>query len=194
MSAGELYISNLDVNTDSQAALLSAMIQSTNDKKSVITIQRAADSRKFARFYVTGGTNNNGWWDYQISYIDGTVLSWTYNEAVEIIVAPIGDRGLIGPTGAQGVPGVGVPSGGLVGQLLRKLSGSDYDTEWVDPEAVQDVSLTELTDVNLSTLADGQVLLYNEATNTWLPASPNSLPQSAENLSGTIEGGTATTF
>lgn len=194
MSATELYLSDADVNTDSQSSILAAMIQSTNDRKAVITLQRASDPRKFARFYVTGGTNNSGWWDYQIAYIDGTILSWIYNEAVELIVAPIGDRGLSGPTGAQGAPGVGVPAGGLVGQILRKLSGGDYDTEWVDAEAVQDVSMTELTDVNVSSVVDGQVLIYNEATHTWLPASPTTLPQLGDNLSGTIEGGTATTF
>jgi hypothetical protein len=31
--------------------------------------------------------------------------------------------------------GVGVPTGGTTGQVLAKNSGSDYDTEWVDPAA-----------------------------------------------------------
>lgn len=30
----------------------------------------------------------------------------------------------------QGIPGVGVPAGGSTGQVLVKLSGSDYDTGW----------------------------------------------------------------
>jgi len=32
--------------------------------------------------------------------------------------------------GPQGATGAGVPTGGSTGQVLRKASGSDYDTEW----------------------------------------------------------------
>ena len=32
-----------------------------------------------------------------------------------------------------GIPGPGVPAGGLPGQLLSKASGTDYDGAWVDP-------------------------------------------------------------
>jgi hypothetical protein len=32
--------------------------------------------------------------------------------------------------GPQGIPGVGVPTGGSALQVLRKASGTDYDTEW----------------------------------------------------------------
>lgn len=45
-------------------------------------------------------------------------------------------RGATGPQGPQGNPGVngiGVPAGGLTGQILQKVSGDDYDTEWVTP-------------------------------------------------------------
>ena len=34
--------------------------------------------------------------------------------------------------GADGAPGVGVPTGGTAGQVLAKVSDTDYDTEWVD--------------------------------------------------------------
>ncbi len=194
MSATEIYISSTDLATDSQAALLQTLIQSTNGYKSVVTFQKVSDPRKTSRFYVTGGTDNSGWWDFQIEYIGGTALGWTYNEQVDILVAPIGDAGLVGPTGATGPSGEGVPTGGLAGQILRKTSDSDYATEWVDPEAVQDVALNELTDVDLTSLTDGQVLVYNQLNNEWLPADPENLPQSTNSLFGTIEGGSASTF
>lgn len=38
---------------------------------------------------------------------------------------------LRGPAGEDGSDGVGVPPGGLSGQVLAKASDSDYDTEWV---------------------------------------------------------------
>lgn len=40
------------------------------------------------------------------------------------------DSTVTGPTGATGATGAGVPAGGTSGQILRKLTGSDYDTEW----------------------------------------------------------------
>ena len=47
-----------------------------------------------------------------------------------------GDRGPAGPkgdTGATGPAGPGVPSGGAAGQVLTKVDGTDYNTEWKDP-------------------------------------------------------------
>lgn len=46
-----------------------------------------------------------------------------------------GPQGPQGPTGNTGEPGVGVPIGGTTGQQLAKASNTDFDTEWVDPEA-----------------------------------------------------------
>lgn len=37
-----------------------------------------------------------------------------------------------GPAGRDGTDGIGVPSGGTTGQVLKKASGEDYDTEWAD--------------------------------------------------------------
>lgn len=44
-----------------------------------------------------------------------------------------GSQGPVGPQGPQGVPGspgVGVPAGGLTGQILSKASNTSYDTAW----------------------------------------------------------------
>ena len=45
---------------------------------------------------------------------------------------PKGDPGAQGPEGPQGPAGQGVPAGGTTGQVLRKTSGNDYETEWAD--------------------------------------------------------------
>lgn len=37
-----------------------------------------------------------------------------------------------GEAGQDGADGVGVPSGGTTGQVLKKKSGTDYDTEWAN--------------------------------------------------------------
>ena len=43
---------------------------------------------------------------------------------------PTGATGSQGPQGPQGPSGVGVPSGGTTGQVLKKASNTNYDTEW----------------------------------------------------------------
>lgn len=49
--------------------------------------------------------------------------------------------------GADGAPGVGVPTGGTAGQVLAKASGTDYDTEWVNQSAgVDPATATPLMD------------------------------------------------
>ena len=41
-----------------------------------------------------------------------------------------GPTGATGPAGADGADGQGVPTGGSQFQILRKVSGTDYDTDW----------------------------------------------------------------
>lgn len=43
---------------------------------------------------------------------------------------------LDGEDGATGPAGPGVPTGGTAGQVLRKASGTDYDTAWATPDAI----------------------------------------------------------
>lgn len=40
-----------------------------------------------------------------------------------------------GPQGPQGNPGQGVPTGGTTGQVLAKIDGTNYNTQWVTPSA-----------------------------------------------------------
>ena len=48
------------------------------------------------------------------------------------IQGPQGPMGVSGAVGAQGNPGPGVSTGGTIGQVLSKLSSTDYDTGWVE--------------------------------------------------------------
>ena len=45
---------------------------------------------------------------------------------------PAGPQGATGEQGPQGEDGVGVPVGGIAGQVLAKVDGTDYNTEWVN--------------------------------------------------------------
>lgn len=65
--------------------------------------------------------------------------SGTTSAAVLDFVIPKGDKGDTGDTGETGpagADGVGVPTGGTTGQVLKKASGTDYDTEWGDDEGL----------------------------------------------------------
>lgn len=44
-----------------------------------------------------------------------------------------GDTGATGATGATGPAGPGVAAGGTAGQVLSKVDGTDYNTQWVAP-------------------------------------------------------------
>jgi len=193
-SANKLFISEYDSSGSSQVSILNSAIVSTSFNKSVLTVRRLSDG-KFSRYYVTEQAQSAGWRALDIEYIDGSAFSsWTYNELLSIEVSPIGDRGEVGPTGPQGLPGPGVPAGGLAGQILRKTADSDYATEWVDPEVIEDVSMDELNDVVLTDLGNAQVLVYDELTSSWVNRSTTELGISASNISGTIVGGSANDF
>jgi hypothetical protein len=54
-----------------------------------------------------------------------TIRTSSATDVIQVIEA-----GPQGPTGATGANGQGVPVGGTTGQVLRKASGTNYDTEW----------------------------------------------------------------
>jgi len=69
-----------------------------------------------------------------------------------------------GPQGATGPAGAGVPTGGTKGQVLSKVSGTDYDTQWRDVHEVPSGGGT------------GQVLTKVNATNykvAWRTLNPS---------------------
>lgn len=100
--------------------------------------------------------------------------------------------GPTGATGAAGADGVGIPSGGTAGQVLAKIDGTDYNSQWVNSitcitdttSASPDYSLavgevakitySSSTSValNIATVADGEYELILRA-NT-LPSSPTN--------------------
>ena len=66
--------------------------------------------------------------DFKEKDIDGNnVYTVTYTDSnTDEIVCPIG------PQGDRGPAGVGVVAGGTTGQVLKKKSNTDFDTEWAD--------------------------------------------------------------
>lgn len=58
-----------------------------------------------------------------------------------------GDTGAQGPQGATGATGAGVASGGTTGQVLKKKSNTDYDTEWANDSAGMENPMTSIGDM-----------------------------------------------
>jgi len=71
-----------------------------------------------------------------------------------------GADGATGPTGADGADGEGVPVGGTAGQVLEKIDGTDYNTQWADASGGAS-AIDDLSDVTITTPADGEMLRYN---------------------------------
>jgi hypothetical protein len=65
------------------------------------------------------------------------IIIETVEEVTSIIQdgvpGPPGPIGPAGPTGPTGAAGVGVPTGGTAGQVLEKIDGTNYNTQWATP-------------------------------------------------------------
>ncbi len=56
----------------------------------------------------------------------------TVNKVIRrVLVTPNQTNVTVSKTGSQGLPGNGVPAGGLAGQVVSKIDGTDYNTQWV---------------------------------------------------------------
>lgn len=66
-----------------------------------------------------------------------------------------GEQGVSGQDGSDGADGQGVPAGGTAGQVLEKIDGTDYNTQWANPsggsmEMVQTNNTDTTTNLNAS--------------------------------------------
>ena len=66
--------------------------------------------------------------------IPGAVEATIGATAPAILTVGVGVPGATGAQGPQGDPGEGVPVGGSAGQVLAKIDGTNYNTEWVNVE------------------------------------------------------------
>ena len=74
-------------------------------------------------------------------------LFWTQ------LASLLGPPGQVGPPGAPGPQGAGVPAGGSTGQLLRKRSAADHDSEWATPPASADLLFIQASPPSAEQLA-----------------------------------------
>lgn len=73
----------------------------------------------------------SGTYDGRTWVVVGSVMSFAATSHVAVVNVT-GVTETTGDQGPQGAAGVGVPSGGTTGQVLKKASNTNYDTEWAD--------------------------------------------------------------
>jgi hypothetical protein len=98
---------------------------------------------------------------------------------------------VISGQGAQGTPGVGVPSGGTTLQILKKRSNTNYDTEWADGGSgtVTNVSVVTANGVSGSVANSTTTPAITLTLGNVIPSSvASSGTVTGSNLSGTNTG------
>jgi hypothetical protein len=108
---------------------------------------------------------------------------------------PQGPAGPAGSQGAPGAPGAGVPVGGTAGQVLAKVDGVDYNTEWIDqsaPDFISSVSAPlAVTSGNLTVNLAGyatETFVTSQGYITSAALSPYLLSSTAASTYQTIAG------
>ena len=73
-----------------------------------------------------------------------------------------------GQAGTNGTNGQGVPASGSTGQILSKIDNTNYNTQWINPPSAGSGSLVSLTDVNIPSPLNGQILTYSSGSLKWV--------------------------
>ena len=97
-----------------------------------------------------------------------------------------GADGADGQDGQDGTDGVGVPSGGTTGQVLKKKSGTDYDTEWGDSDTGTYVSGTLSAGNTSITLSNAKISTANTCLIDWYTSDYSVAPTAITVASGSI--------
>jgi hypothetical protein len=115
-----------------------------------------------------------------------TGISW---DAEGTILSP----GPQGPPGEPGATGPGVAAGGTAGQMLVKVDGTDYNTEWIDNNAVYSGYTSQIKhEVVLGeTIAKGQAVYVSSSngTNMVVTKASNATEAASSKTLGLLETG-----
>lgn len=114
-------------------------------------------------------------------------ISINEEAAFEVLFAgPAGPTGPQGIQGIQGVPGEGVAAGGTTGQVLKKLSATDYDTGWssdISGVAWGAITGTLSSQTDLQNALDAK-LSTSAASSTYLPLAGGYITGDIQSVNG----------
>jgi hypothetical protein len=104
----EAYVNSI-TSTDIQA-FLRTIDDSTSSIKGHFKISSITNSNIFAFYVINAMEERNGWFEVSCTYLNGNLTNnnFVLNEEINITFARTGDRGDVGATGPQGLPGVGI--------------------------------------------------------------------------------------
>jgi hypothetical protein len=105
-----------------------------------------------------------------------------------------GEPGADGADGATGPAGPGVAAGGTAGQILSKVDGADYNTEWVSTAPAAAYTSVVKHQVKLGeTIAKGQAVYVSSAdgTNMIVSKASNASEATSSKTMGLLETGGA---
>jgi hypothetical protein len=106
-----------------------------------------------------------------------------------------GAKGDTGATGATGATGPGVAAGGTTGQILAKIDGTDYNTQWIAEAPAASYTSTIKHQVKLGeAIAKGQAVYVSSAngTNMIVSKASNASEATSSKTMGLLETGGST--
>ncbi len=124
---------SVSINTDGSNAESSAMLEVKSTTKGLLIPRMTSEQRAEI------SSPAKGLMVYQIDeiegfyYYNGTVWTLMSAQGVQGIQGIQGVQGETGPQGLTGPNGQGVATGGTAGQVLSKIDGTDYNTQWITP-------------------------------------------------------------
>ncbi len=123
-----------------------------------------------------------------VVFVEETVeVSFVEPNDIVLEFVGTGQPGAKGDVGEQGEPGEGVPAGGLPGQQLAKIDGTDFNTTWVDPNTgnVDSVnSQTGIVVLDTDDIGDTATNRYTNDTDISRLANTSGFNSGDQDLSG----------
>lgn len=131
-------------------------------------------------------------------YYDGAWIEVSGPQGIEGPTGPTGPTGSTGPTGptgSTGPTGLGLAAGGTTGQILSKVSDTDYDTQWINEAPAASYTSTIKHEVKLGeSIAKGQAVYASSAngTNIIVSKASNATEGTSSKTMGLLETGGVT--
>ena len=152
------------INNDGSTANASAILDLKSNNQGVLVPRMTASQRGLIASPATG---------LMVYQTDGTAGFYFYNGTAWTSL-----NGTNGTNGTNGANGQGVPTGGTANQVLAKIDGTNYNTQWITPSAGTsaypniELNIRNNTTQSITSLGNGtsanQITFSGSSSNTTL--------------------------
>jgi hypothetical protein len=150
-----IALNEIDKFNNDISNFIDTIDNSTSDIKGYVKITEKDSNTNFVIFAITAAhTTHTDHYHIPVSFVSGITTPFADNVEVIVTFTVHGDKGDLGPTGPTGATGDTGPAG---------------PTGPTGPTGAS--TLAALTDVDLTGLSDGDTLVYDNDTSTWLPGA-----------------------